>query len=76
MIIVSQLSLHAAPDTLCKYIMAPRRTLLGKQVALPATIGVFALDRIVLRGALFESIARAVNPAYKTKIIKHEAGQR
>ncbi|KAG5176122.1 hypothetical protein JKP88DRAFT_336324 [Tribonema minus] len=44
------------------------------QVALPATIGVFALDRIVLKGALFESIARIINPTYKAKIIRHEAG--
>lgn len=44
------------------------------QVALPATIGVFAIDRLVLKGALFETVARFINPSYKNKIIRHEAG--
>jgi hypothetical protein len=43
-------------------------------ITIPATAGIFLLDRIFLRGAVFESILRRVVPGYFDKIVTHEAG--
>jgi hypothetical protein len=45
------------------------------QVAIPATLGLLAFDRIALRGAVVESSARLLVPNYKEKIVRHEAGE-
>lgn len=42
--------------------------------ALLATGGAFLVDQVVLRGAIFEGLYRGLFPAYREKVLKHEAG--
>jgi hypothetical protein len=40
---------------------------------LPASVVLFLADRLLLRGAVFESVLRALFPLYTEKIVRHEA---
>ena len=44
------------------------------RTVVPVSALAFVLDRVVLSGAIFESVSRLLFPAYKRKVIQHEAG--
>ncbi|CAN0271194.1 unnamed protein product, partial [Ectocarpus fasciculatus] len=44
------------------------------QTVIPWTIGLIFADRLLLNGALSESLTRLIVPAYRERIIRHEAG--
>ncbi|CAM9372409.1 unnamed protein product [Phaeothamnion confervicola] len=44
------------------------------QTVIPATLGLFLADRVLLGGAALETLTRALVPGYRDTIVRHEAG--
>ncbi|CAN0485099.1 unnamed protein product, partial [Ectocarpus sp. 12 AP-2014] len=44
------------------------------QTVIPWTLGLIFADRLLLNGALSESLTRLIVPAYRERIVRHEAG--